>query len=168
MISPVEVSTVYLEGAYATCRPSAMPKFTANPWPTVESSQTGYRQLALDYYRGNLLIPSNLTFSNFSANQGLSPTTGPNANARVGVRAFIGYGNDTSEQTVDFAKSLAWHPLRLRDPGVALRRLCELYALAFGILIRSTSKFMCRNKSCTHYPLNWASLDISFSSFPSL
>ena len=107
LISPVEVSTVYLEGAYdlqALGNAEVYGEFLAN---RRESSQTGYRQLALDYYRGNLLIPSNLTFSNFSANQGLSPTTGPNANARVGVRAFIGYGNDTSEQTVDFAKSLA-------------------------------------------------------------
>ncbi|MGH7020062.1 MAG: TonB-dependent receptor, partial [Brevundimonas sp.] len=107
LISPVEVSTVYLEGAYDLQALGNAEVYGEVLINRRESSQTGYRQLSLDYFRGSLLIPQNLQFSNFSANQGLSPTTGPNANARVGVRAFIGYGNDQSEQTVDFGKAVA-------------------------------------------------------------
>jgi iron complex outermembrane recepter protein len=63
-----------------------------------ESSQTGYRQLSLDYRRGSPVIPANLAFGNFGADQGTS------GGARVGVRAFIGWGNDYSEQNVDYLK----------------------------------------------------------------
>lgn len=62
------------------------------------SSQTGYRQLSLDYMRGSPLIPANLAFSNFLGPQ---PTTN---GANVGVRAFIGFGNDESSQSVDFGR----------------------------------------------------------------
>lgn len=58
-----------------------------------ESEQTGYRQLSLDYLRGSPLIPANLASSNFGGG--------------VGVRAFIGYGNDKSSQKVDFFKGTA-------------------------------------------------------------
>ncbi|WP_292225998.1 TonB-dependent receptor [Brevundimonas sp.] len=107
LISPVEVKTLFLEGSYDLQALGNAEVYGEVLINRRESSQTGYRQLSLDYLRGSPLIPGNLAFSNFSANQGLSPLTGPNANARVGVRAFIGYGNDQSEQTVDFAKSLA-------------------------------------------------------------
>lgn len=66
-----------------------------------ESSQTGYRQLSLDYMRGSPLIPANLAFSTFLGPQ---PTTN---GASVGVRAFIGFGNDKSTQTVDFTRLAA-------------------------------------------------------------
>jgi outer membrane receptor protein involved in Fe transport len=63
-----------------------------------ESNQTGYRQLSLDYRRGSPLIPAELAYGNFGADQGTS------GGERVGVRAFIGFGNDSSEQNVDFYK----------------------------------------------------------------
>ena len=64
-----------------------------------ESQQTGYRQLSLDYMQGSPLIPTNLQFSTrFLAPQ--ATTNGVN----VGVRAFIGFGNDESSQTVDFSR----------------------------------------------------------------
>lgn len=63
-----------------------------------ESSQTGYRQLSLDYRRGSPVIPSSLAFGNFGADQGTS------GGQRVGVRAFIGFGNDHSEQNIDYLK----------------------------------------------------------------
>ncbi len=64
-----------------------------------ESSQTGYRQLALDYMKGSPLIPANLaSLARFS---GPTPTTN---GANVGVRAFIGFGNDHSSQSVDFSR----------------------------------------------------------------
>lgn len=106
LISPVEVSTLYLEGSYDLKALGNAEVYGEVLINRRESEQTGYRQLSLDYYKGNLLIPQNLGFSTLSANQGLSPTTGPFANANVGVRAFIGFGNDHSKQTVDFAKEL--------------------------------------------------------------
>jgi len=65
-----------------------------------ESSQTGFRQLSLDYNRGSPLIPAALAFSDFLPPQ---PTSSGN---RVGVRAFIGFGNDESSQTVDFTRAV--------------------------------------------------------------
>lgn len=100
LISPVEVSTMYLEGAYdlgAFGNAEIYGEFLAN---RRESSQTGYRQLTLDYRRFSPLIPQNLQFSNFSADQGTS------GGERVGVRGFVGFGNDQSEQRVDFVKVL--------------------------------------------------------------
>ena len=98
LISPVEVATVYLQGSYdlhALGNAEAYGEFLYNQR---KSAQTGYRQLVLDYAVGSPLIPANLSSSVFAADQGLS--LGKN----VGVRAFIGYGNDTSSQQVDFTK----------------------------------------------------------------
>ena len=106
LISPATTTTLYAEGAYDLQALGNAELYGEILFNRRESSQVGYRQLSLDYYRGSLLIPSNLAASNFSANQGLSPTTGPAANARVGVRAFIGYGTYDSEQTVDFNKEV--------------------------------------------------------------
>ncbi len=64
-----------------------------------ESSQVGYRQLSLDYIKGSPLIPSNLASSTFSGP--VNTSNGKN----VGVRAFIGFGNDSSSQTVDFVRT---------------------------------------------------------------
>lgn len=104
LMSPVEVFTAYGEASYdlkALGNAEVYGEILIN---NRQSSQTGFRQLSLDYYKGSLLIPENLAFSTFSANQGLSPTTGPYKNAPVGVRAFIGAGNDHSEQEVKFNK----------------------------------------------------------------
>ena len=63
------------------------------------SNQTGYRQLTLDYMKDSPLIPVALR----SLPQFLGPQ--PNTdNKPVGVRAFIGFGNDESSQTVDFSR----------------------------------------------------------------
>ncbi len=65
-----------------------------------ESSQVGYRQLSLDYAVGSPLIPTVLNKSVFSSPTAI--TSGKN----VGVRAFIGFGNDRSAQTVDFSRAV--------------------------------------------------------------
>jgi iron complex outermembrane recepter protein len=65
-----------------------------------ESQQTGYRQLSMDYRQGSPLIPANLAFSVFGPDQGTS------GGQNVGVRAFIGFGNDHNEQTVNFYKPM--------------------------------------------------------------
>jgi iron complex outermembrane receptor protein len=61
-----------------------------------KSTQTGYRQLSLDYAVGSPLIPANLRDSVAGA-----PTNLTNG-ANMGVRAFIGFGNDQSKQNVDY------------------------------------------------------------------
>ncbi len=70
-----------------------------------KSSQVGYRQLSLDYNRGSVLIPAALAASNFSGPNGdaagVGNTSGTN---RVGVRTFIGFGNDKSSQSLNFIR----------------------------------------------------------------
>jgi len=106
LISPVEVTTLYAEGAYDLQALGNAEIYGEVLYNNRQSSQVGYRQLSLDYLKGSLLIPSQLQFATFSANQGLSPTTGPNANADVGVRAFIGAGLYESRQEVEFNKEV--------------------------------------------------------------
>lgn len=98
LISPVKVKTGYVKASYET-------DVLGNAEPYVEilgnrrdSSQVGYRQLSLDYIKGSPLIPANLAFSTFSGP--VNTSNGQN----VGVRAFIGFGNDKSSQRVDFVK----------------------------------------------------------------
>jgi len=67
-----------------------------------DSSQTGYRQFSLDYQQGSPLIPASM--------QSLAPFLSPQPTTNgknVGVRAFIGFGNDVSSQTVDFSRVAA-------------------------------------------------------------
>lgn len=100
LISPVEITTIYGEGGYqlnALGNAEVYGEFLLNQR---KSSQTGYRQLALDYAKGSPLIPSDLSFSTFSGDQGL------NKGADIGVRAFIGFGNDTSTQEQRFNRNV--------------------------------------------------------------
>jgi len=98
LISPVKVYSAFVQGSYdlqALGDAEIYFEFLGNER---RSEQTGYRQLTLDYRRGSPVIPANLAFSNFGVDQGTS------GGQNVGVRAFIGFGNDHSEQTVDFYK----------------------------------------------------------------
>ncbi|HEY8603935.1 TonB-dependent receptor domain-containing protein [Tsuneonella suprasediminis] len=98
LISPVKTYTGFLQASYdvgVLGNAEAYIEFLGN---RRESSQTGYRQLSLDYgVDDDLLLPANL--------QGLpaflNPTEISNGQL-VAVRAFIGAGNDTSSQKVDF------------------------------------------------------------------
>lgn len=65
------------------------------------SNQTGYRQLSLDYATGSRLIPANIAAipGNFLSSGGTVLYPGPTK-----ARAFIGYGNYQSSQTVEFTK----------------------------------------------------------------
>ena len=98
LISPVKTYTGYLNGSIDT-------SILGNAVLSVElmanrrdSKQTGYRQLTLDYgVDDDILLPANL--------QGLPAFLLPTqiSNGRnVAVRGFIGFGNDTSSQRVDF------------------------------------------------------------------
>lgn len=100
LISPAKTYTAFGQASYELNTLGDAEVYTEFLYNRRESSQVNYRQLSLDYAKGSLLIPTNLQSSTFSS----VPTALTNGNA-VGVRAFIGYGNDRSEQEVDFYKS---------------------------------------------------------------
>ncbi len=93
LISGAETHTLFLQGGLDVSALGNAEAYFELLGSRRESEQTGYRQLSLDYLRGSPLIPANLQSSNFGGG--------------VGVRAFIGYGNDKSSQTVDFFKGTA-------------------------------------------------------------
>jgi iron complex outermembrane recepter protein len=98
LVSPGENTTAYLQATYDLEALGAAELYFDFLGHRRESSQANYRQLALDYRKNSPLIPANLAFSTaFAADQGT--TAGP-----VGVRAFIGWGTDQSEQVIDFYK----------------------------------------------------------------
>ncbi|MEG2731025.1 TonB-dependent receptor plug domain-containing protein [Brevundimonas sp.] len=100
LISPVDITTLYGEAGYqlnALGNAEVYGEFLFN---NRKSKQTNYRQLALDYAKGSALIPDNLAWSTFSKDQGL------NKGADVGVRAFIGFGNDVATQDQNFVRGV--------------------------------------------------------------
>lgn len=101
LISPVEIVTLYGEGGYQLNALGNAEVYGEVLVNSRQSSQTGYRQLALDYAKGSPLIPAgDLRNSVFSADQGL------NQGQDVGVRAFIGLGNDRSTQDQVFHREV--------------------------------------------------------------
>jgi outer membrane receptor protein involved in Fe transport len=101
LISPVKTYVGFGQASYELGVLGDAEVFGELLYARRESEQVGSRQLALDYRLGSPLIPSNLAFSNFAADQGTS------GGQRVGVRAFIGFGNDLNTQEVDFYKLTA-------------------------------------------------------------
>lgn len=100
LISPSKVYTTFLQGKYelqSLGDAKAYFEFLAN---RRDSDQRGFRQLSMDYRLGSPLIPDELSYGNFGPDQGTSD------GERVGVRAFVGFGNDNSNQTVDFIKPI--------------------------------------------------------------
>lgn len=101
LISPVTTHTGFLQGGFDLGVMGDAELYYEVLANRRSSSQVGYRQLSLDYAVGSPLIPANLATSNLGAPSQL--TGGRN----IGVRAFIGFGNDTSEQKVDFWRATA-------------------------------------------------------------
>lgn len=99
LISPMTNHNVFLQGGLDLSALNNSELYYEVLYNRRESNQTGYRQLSLDYMKGSPLIPANLAFSSFSG-----PTVISNG-ANVGVRAFIGFGNDASSQSVDFGRA---------------------------------------------------------------
>ncbi len=98
LISPVKIYTSFLQGKYDLQALGDAELYGELLASRRESRQTGYRQLSLDYRLGSPLIPAELAYANFAADQGTSD------GERVGVRAFIGFGNDSSAQNIDYYK----------------------------------------------------------------
>ncbi|WP_240635438.1 TonB-dependent receptor plug domain-containing protein [Lysobacter enzymogenes] len=99
MISPVQVKTGFVQGAFDLQALGNAEVYFELLGNRRESDQTGFRQLSLDYARGSILLPTQLQSSVAQT----APTNLTNGQP-LGVRAFIGAGNDHSEQTVDFWK----------------------------------------------------------------
>ncbi len=103
LLAPVRNHNLYAQGGIDI---PALGDTTEFYWEAMfnrrESAQVGYRQLSLDYAKGSPLIPANLAFSQVQA----APTSITNGNP-LGVRAFIGSGNDHSAQSVNFTRVVA-------------------------------------------------------------
>lgn len=99
LISPGRTDNLFIQGGYDLNALGDGELYFEVMGSRRESSQTGYRQLALDYMKGSPLLPASMSFSTFLPPQPI--TNGAN----VGVRAFIGFGNDHSSQKVDYLKA---------------------------------------------------------------
>lgn len=100
LISPATTNTLFLQGSKDLEVLGHGTLYAELLTNRRESEQTGYRQLSLDYIKGSPLIPSNLQFSTFSG------PTNTSGGKNVGVRAFIGFGNDVSSQAVDYTRAV--------------------------------------------------------------
>jgi len=98
LISPERVYTGFLQGEYDLEAMGNGKVYFELLATRRKSEQTDFRQLSMDYRLGSPLIPSELSFADFGPDQGTSDGND------VGVRAFVGFGNDHSDQTVDFYK----------------------------------------------------------------
>lgn len=98
LISPVKIFTAFIQGQYDLQTLGDAKLYLEWLNHHRSSEQASFRQLILDYRKGSPLIPAGLAFGDFGPDQGNSE------GSRVGVRAFIGFGNDHSEQTVRFNK----------------------------------------------------------------
>jgi iron complex outermembrane receptor protein len=100
LISPGKVYTGFVQGSYDLQALGDAEVYFEVLGTQRSSSQVGYRQLSLDYAIGSPLIPAGLATSVFSSTP-VAPQITPGT-LGVGVRAFIGFGNDISSQSVEF------------------------------------------------------------------
>jgi iron complex outermembrane recepter protein len=100
LISPTQNHNLFIQGGVDLKALGNAEVYYEAMYNRRTSSQVGYRQLSLDYNKGSPLIPADLAFSTFLGPQ---PTS---SGQNVGVRAFIGFGNDESSQSVDFTRAV--------------------------------------------------------------
>ncbi|MFC4727664.1 TonB-dependent receptor plug domain-containing protein [Coralloluteibacterium thermophilus] len=101
LISPVTTHTVFFQGGVDLGAMGDAEFYYEILGNRRESSQTGYRQLSLDYAVDSPLLGGLSDLPAF-----MNPTETSNGQL-VAARAFIGFGNDRSEQTVDFWRATA-------------------------------------------------------------
>jgi outer membrane receptor protein involved in Fe transport len=106
LISPGENSTAFLQATYDLDALGGAELYFDFLGHHRASQQTGYRQMTMDYRLGSPLIPSNLSASQFGADPVTTPAH-PVFGNQIGVRTFIGFGNDLNEQSIDFYKPAA-------------------------------------------------------------
>ena len=99
IISPVRNHNLFVQGGMDLSALGDAELYFEAMYNLRDSSQTGHRQLALDYNKGSPLIPAGL---NFAGN--FLPSSETSGGQPVGVRAFIGFGNDKGSQKIDFTR----------------------------------------------------------------
>lgn len=98
VVTPAEIITGYGEATYETSILGNAEFYTNVLISRRKSSQTGHRQLTLDYQLGSPLIPAELRFATaFLAPQPQVPYT-------TGIRVFSSYGTYDNYQTQDFVR----------------------------------------------------------------
>ncbi|MEG3180800.1 TonB-dependent receptor plug domain-containing protein [Sphingomonas sp. LT1P40] len=103
LISPAEIYTGFIQGAYELDALGGMEIYAELLANRRKSSQLQNRQFTIDYALGSPLIPANLQFpTQFLPAQagGITGTT------PIGIRVFADYGNYENRQTVDFVKGV--------------------------------------------------------------
>ncbi|MFV3130056.1 TonB-dependent receptor plug domain-containing protein [Niveispirillum sp. KHB5.9] len=96
LLSPVKTYNFFGQASYQLDEEGAAEAYAEFLYNRRESWQTGYRQLSLDYPHMSALVPTSL--------QGRGTAFGSLLHTGSGLRAFIGFGNDRSEQEIDFYK----------------------------------------------------------------
>lgn len=103
LISPTQIHTAFAQGGYDLHALGDAELYFETLLHRRESSQTGYRQLSLDYGQGSPLIPANLA----AAPRTQSAPTAITNGLPLHIRAFIGFGNSYNSQELDYTKALA-------------------------------------------------------------
>lgn len=103
LISPVQTQTLFFQGGVDLGVMGDAEFYYEALANRRESEQTGYRQLSLDWAMGSPLLGD---FANVLTTRFSAPTETSNGQ-NVAARGFIGFGNDRSEQTVDFWRATA-------------------------------------------------------------
>jgi len=100
LISPTQNHNLFIQGGMDLKALGDAELYYEAMYNRRDSSSVGYRQLSLDYNKGSALIPAPLAFSTFL------PSSDTSGGRQVGVRAFIGFGNDETSATVDFSRAV--------------------------------------------------------------
>lgn len=106
VVTPVERYTGFLQAAYELQALGNAELYVELLGNQRHSSTTSFRQLSLDYEQGSPLLAaiSASTGRNIIGGAFGAPTNTTNG-ANIGARAFIGYGNLSSEQRVSFVRA---------------------------------------------------------------
>lgn len=102
LISPATTYTAYLDSSYETDILGEAEFYFEGLFSRRKSSQTGQRQLTIDYPQGSPLLPTNLRNDTFLPAQ----AGGVTGTLPVAVRAFTDYGNYEARQSVDYVRAL--------------------------------------------------------------
>lgn len=102
LISPTTNQNLFINGGLELSALGDAELYFEHLYSRRDSSQTGYRQLVIDYPVGSPLIPADLSRFVFLPAGGSQITNG----LATGARAFIGFGNTRSTQLVDFNRTV--------------------------------------------------------------
>lgn len=99
LVTPVETLTGFFAGTYNLEALGSAEIYGEVLATRRKSSSTLYRQLTLDYQQGSPLIPDIFRNGVFAAPNNIS------SGKPVAARAFIGFGNTSSRQSVDYVRA---------------------------------------------------------------